>query len=59
MEFLKGIRKMTKYTCKLCLQDIDPIFVMDLVKHLALEHKVILKPSQAISEGMGFIEIDQ
>jgi len=29
---------------------------MDLVQHLAIEHKVMLKPSQAISEGMGFIE---
>jgi hypothetical protein len=59
MEFLKGIRKMTKtkYICKLCFKDIDPIFVMDLVKHLAIEHKVMLKPSQAISEGMGFIEV--
>ncbi len=46
-----------KYICKLCLKDIDPVFVMDLVKHLAIEHKVILNPSQAISEGMGFIEV--
>ena len=49
----------TKYICKLCLKDIDPIFVMDLVEHLAIVHKVMLKPSQAISEGMGFIEIVQ
>jgi hypothetical protein len=30
---------------------------MDLVKHLAIEHKVLLKPSQAISEGFGFVDM--
>lgn len=45
-----------RYICKLCLKDINPEFVMDLVGHLATEHKVLLKPSQAISEGFKFIE---
>jgi len=50
---------MTKYYCKLCLKDLNPKFVMEIVQHLALDHRVMLKPSQAISESMGFIEIEQ